>query len=50
MGLSHDPTNVKIIFARLKVYMDEQRWEEALKDGEEILKLDPDFLKPNFEI
>ena len=49
LGLMHDPTNTKILFSRLKVFMEEQRFEEALEDAEEILRIDPDFLKPNFE-
>ena len=49
IAIELDPTNCETRFARLKVFMEEQRYEEAQADGEEILKIDPDFRKPNFE-
>lgn len=49
MAHMHDPTNPSILFMRLKVFMEEQRFDEALEDGEEILRIDPKFLAPDFE-
>ena len=49
LGLMHDPTNPQILYMRLMVFMEEHRFDEALEDGEEILRIDPNFLKPDFE-
>ena len=45
----HDPTNTHILFSRIKVLMEEERFEEANEDAQEILRIDPEFLAPNFE-
>ena len=49
LSLMHDPTNPQILYMRLMVFMEEHRFDEALEDGEEILRIDPNFLKPDFE-
>lgn len=37
------------LFLRMKIYIERKEWDLAIKDGETILKLDPNFLKGRFK-